>query len=102
MDGLLGETKWSDTDGTNSLNLKISYSFPASAADYESKYSGNYPSKNLSSFSNIEKNAIKSVFDNISAVTALKFEELTGTSSKGAVIRLAQMDMSSEAVTFLP
>ena len=102
VDGLLSETKWSDADGTSSLNLKISYSFPASAADYESKYSGNYPSKNLSSFSNIEKNAIKSVFDNISAVTTLKFEELTGTSSKDAVIRLAQMDMSSEAVTFLP
>src|SRR5262245_45527097 len=49
-----------------------------------------------------EQNAIKSVFGNISQVTTLNFQELTGASSKDAIIRLAKMDMSSEAVTFLP
>src|SRR5262249_36978876 len=34
--------------------------------------------------------------------TTLNFQELTGASSKDAIIRLAKMDMSSEAVTFLP
>jgi serralysin len=72
-------------------------------ADYESKYSGNYPSKNFSSFSSIDdQNAIKGVFANISTVTTLEFQELAGASSKDAVIRLAKVDMSSEAVTFLP
>jgi serralysin len=101
VDGLLSDTKWSD--GTSSTHLTISYSLPTSAADYESNYSGNYPSKNFSSFSRMdEQDAIKSVFDNISAVTTLNFRELTGASSKDAVIRLAKMHMSSEAVTFLP
>jgi serralysin len=105
VDGLLSDTKWSD--GTSSTFLKISYSFPT-IADYESNYSGNYPSKNFSSFSGIDEQnvaaraAFKSIFDNISEVTTLKFEEFTGTSSKDALIRLAKMDMSSEAVTFLP
>jgi serralysin len=100
VDGLLSDTKWSD--GTSSTFLKISYSFPISAADYESKYSGNYPSKNFHSFIPVERNAIESVFANIKEVTTLDFNELTGASSKDAVIRLAKMDMSSEAVTFLP
>src|SRR5262245_24720435 len=101
VDGLLSGNKWSD--GINSTGLTISYSFPTIPADYGSKYSGNYPSKNFSPFSGMdEQNAIKSVFDNISEVTTLHFQELTGASSKDAVIRLAKMDMSSEAVTFLP
>jgi serralysin len=97
VDGLLSDTKWSD--GTSSTYLTISYSFPISAAAYESKYSGNYPSKNFHSFIPEERKAIESVFHNIEEVTTLKFEE---SSSKDAVIRLAKMDMSSEAVTFLP
>src|SRR5262245_21044226 len=59
--------------------------------------------KILAPFSGMdEQNAIKSVFGNISQVTTLNFQELTGASSKDAIIRLAKMDMSSEAVTFLP
>jgi len=49
VDGLLSGNKWSD--GINSTGLTISYSFPTIAADYGSKYSGNYPSKNFSPFS---------------------------------------------------
>ena len=94
VDGLLSGTRWAE--GT------VSYSFPKSATDYEPNYSGNEPSKNFHSFTDVEQNAIKSVFDNISAVTDLKFQEFTGTSSKDAVIRLAKMDMSSEAFAFLP
>jgi serralysin len=94
VDGLLTGTRWAE--GT------ISYSFPTSPSDYESNYTGNEPSKNFSSFGIIEQNAIKSVFDNISAVTTLKFQEFDGTSSKDAVIRMAKMDMSSEAFAYLP
>src|SRR5262245_6039963 len=106
VDGLLSGTKWSD--GTSSTYLTISYSFPTIAADYGSKYSGNYPSKHFGSFSMdmAVKDSVKSVFDYISAITTLKFQEFDGTSPelqpKDAVIRLAKMDMSSEAVTFLP
>src|SRR5262245_55388219 len=98
VDGLLSGTKWAE----GNTSITISYSFPTTAADYESNYSGSYPSKNFNPFGPVEQNAIKSVFDNISKVTTLKFEEFTGTSSKDAVIRLAKMVMSSEAVTFLP
>src|SRR5262245_45414421 len=94
VDGLLSGTRWAE--GT------VSYSFPKSATDYEPNYSGNEPSKNFHSFTDVEQNAIRSVFDNISAVTTLTFQELTGTSSKDAVIRLAKMDMSSDAFAFLP
>jgi serralysin len=94
VDGLLSGTRWAE--GT------ISYSFPTSPGDYESNYTGNEPSKNFSSFGIIEQNAIKSVFANISAVTTLKFQEFDGTSSKDAVIRMAKMDMSSEAFAYLP
>ena len=106
VDGLLSGNKWSD--GTSSTYLTISYSFPTIAADYGSKYSGNYPSKHFGSFSMdmAAKDSVKSVFDYISAITTLKFQEFDGTSPelqpKDAVIRLAKMDMSSEAVTFLP
>jgi hypothetical protein len=65
VDGLLSGTKWSD--------LTISYSFPESASDYESKYEGNLPKKNLVAFDDAEKTAVGSIFDNISAVTLLEF-----------------------------
>ena len=92
VDGLLSGTKWSD--GTSSTYLTISYSFPTIAADYGSKYSGNYPSKHFGSFSMdmAVKDSVKSVFDYISAITTLKFQEFDGTSPelqpKDAVIRL--------------
>ena len=102
VDGLLSGIKWLDDTNPPPSHLTITYSFPT-AADYESKYSGNYPSKNFMPFSSEDDiDAIKSVFNNIHEVTTLEFQDITGTSPKDAVIRLAKMDMSSEAVTFLP
>jgi serralysin len=94
VDGLLSGAQWAE--GT------ISYSFPTNPAAYESGYSGNEPAKNFSSFGIVEQNAIKSVFDQISSITTLKFQEFVGTMSKDAVIRIAKMDMSAEAWAFLP
>ena len=96
VDGLLSGVKWADET--------ISFSFPNDPSDYGKNYASNEPSKNFVPFDPAEQEAVRSILNNFAAVTDLTFVEYptNGHSDGDAVIRLAKMDMSSEAWAYLP
>src|SRR5262245_57121001 len=93
VDGLLWGDKWATTG--------LTFSFPTDPAFYQG-YSGNEPYNNFEAFTPVQQSAVRSALDQISAVAALSFSEVTETSSVHGVLRYAESDATSAAQAAYP
>jgi len=92
VDGLLSGYKWSATS--------LTYSFPGSAALYESGYGNGEPKDRFEALNPVQAGAARSALSAIASVTNLKFAEIRETASTHAVLRLAMSDVPPGAWTY--
>lgn len=90
---LLGDYKW--------LSGNLTYSFPTSAASYNSPYYQN-ETGSISALNATQQNAARAAFANYAAVANVTFTELTGGNVGNATLRLAMSDAPDTAWAYFP
>ncbi|MDE1468616.1 M10 family metallopeptidase, partial [Aurantiacibacter sp. D1-12] len=83
--------------------LTITFSFPDSAGDYADYTAGNSNiTAGFSSFSEMQKQAVRYILETISSFTNLVFVELTGVDDTDATLRFGNTTVTETAFAFLP
>ena len=93
IDGLLTGVKW----GVASLT----YSFPTSSS-YYAGYPSNEPTNAFAAFTAAQQQAMTKVLANYAAVSNLTFTKVTESSSTSGILRFAQSNAISTAMSYYP
>lgn len=94
VDGVLSGTKWAVTT--------LTFSFPTSASYYGSPYGSNEPTSNFEALNAVQKDAVRGILADYSAVANITFTEVTETASQHGDIRFAMSDMPGTAWAYYP
>ena len=92
VNGLLSGYRWSATS--------LTYSFPGSAAFYESGYGSGEPRNHFETLNTDQVGAARSALAAIASVTGLTLSEIRESASTHAVLRLAMSDVPPGAWTY--
>ena len=93
IDGLLTGVKWASGS--------LTYSFPTSASFYGS-YPSNEPYNGFLAFTAVQQQAIAKILANYAAVANLTFTQVTESSTTSGIIRYAETNAVSTALTYYP
>ncbi|MET0532325.1 MAG: protease, partial [Microvirga sp.] len=92
IDGVLSGLRWNGPE--------VTYSFPAQANFYGSKYGSGEPQKHFEPLNELQIAATRSIFQMISVVTNLTVTEIEETASTHADIRLAMSGLAEIGWTY--
>jgi hypothetical protein len=91
INGILYPVKWATTS--------LTYSFPTAASQYGSGYPNGEPGNGFEAFTATQQNAIREILKSYSAVSGLKFTEVSAASGD---LRYAESDATGTAWAYLP
>src|SRR6516162_5208715 len=94
INGLLSGSAW-DTHS-------ITYSFPASAANYGSGYGAGEPMKGFHALSSAQQSVVRYALNLISQYTLLTFTQVTESNTNHAMIRFGDSAVPPTSWTYLP
>nr|WP_321444174.1 M10 family metallopeptidase C-terminal domain-containing protein [uncultured Cohaesibacter sp.] len=93
--GILHDTKWAVSS--------LQFSFPTSASYYASTYGDEEPDAGFEALNSVQKNAVRSLYNDIESFTNLTFTEVTESSTTHAELRFAMTTNNTPtAVGYFP
>jgi hypothetical protein len=93
-DSVLSGVKWAAS--------QLTFSFPANASYYGSRYGNGEPSNNFEAFTPAQQSATRAVLQHYSSVINVKFIEVTETSKQHGDLRYAETDAVKTAWAYYP